>query len=304
MSAPNFPPGVARILAEEIRADRALVALVDGNELVLHDIHGMEAPSLEYAPVSLSVVEDAVRQGKTILSNDARWEPELNSTLTLQLSAAVSVLCVPITDACGDHIGALYADTMRREGAFRHPELSYARQLATWFEATSQGRRVDRPGLHVTGATEREEREEAPAYRPPERKGLRLLLAVAVIGGLVGAAMMMMRPKPKAQPKGGYPVAQVTEAVSFTLEGTLRLEKNERATLYILGTTVDRELVLRQNGSFSCSFDLRLRQRPTGLRIEASIGGRPSRSSATLPLPPESSVINLGQVELKPVDKP
>ena len=120
-----------------------------------------------------------------------------------------------------------------------------------------------------------------------------------MVGGLVGAAVML-RPKPKAQPTS-YPVSQATEAVSFALDGKLRLENGERATLYILGTTVDRELVLRQDGSFSCSFDLRLRQRPTGLRIDTVKDGRPSRSSASLPLPRDTSVINLGRVELKPI---
>ena len=124
---------LATRLHESLRADRVVVVLLDPNgALGVGGCEGIQIDSLDHAPLSLSVLNDAAADGKTILSGDARWDHETRLNLTLQLSQAVSLLCVPFFDSTGRPAGAIYIDTISREGAFRHNELRHARHCALW----------------------------------------------------------------------------------------------------------------------------------------------------------------------------
>jgi GAF domain len=131
----------AKLIADGLSADRiAIVYRTEEGYLTLGGKHEFVRFTLYHnAPISLSVLEDSAIRGRTTLSHDARDDHETPQTLTLQLSEAVSLLCVPFFGSDGTPLGAIYADTTRRVQAFRHKELRFAREFADWLSARLQG---------------------------------------------------------------------------------------------------------------------------------------------------------------------
>lgn len=132
----------ARTLVTAIRADRAVVAYLDDDQIfTLGGSDGFPPFTMQNAPISMSVLEDAALSGRATLSSDARFDQETRQNLTLQLSQAVSMLCVPIYDPSSRRPrGALYADTINRPRAFRQGEVTYARECASWLANCLSGK--------------------------------------------------------------------------------------------------------------------------------------------------------------------
>lgn len=128
-------------LAHGLAADRTLIVCkTDGEYLIQGGKAGFAKFALYHnAPVSLTVLEDAALRGRTALSGHAMEDHETQQTLTLQLSGAVSMICVPLLDKQGNAVGALYGDTVSRENAFRHNQLRYMREMATWLSRKLTG---------------------------------------------------------------------------------------------------------------------------------------------------------------------
>lgn len=131
----------AALIADGLLADRtAVVYQTDEGYLTLGGKQDFPRFTLYHnAPISLTVLEDAAIRGRTTLSHDARDDHETAQTLTLQLSEAVSLLCVPFFDSEGAPAGAIYADTTSRVKAFRHKELRFVREFADWLSSRLQG---------------------------------------------------------------------------------------------------------------------------------------------------------------------
>jgi hypothetical protein len=157
----------AALLAKALLADRAAIAYRCGeSRLALGGQAGFPHRfSLHFnAPISLTVLEEAALHGRATLSHDARSDQQTKQTLTLQLSSAVSLLCVPFCDPKGRPAGAIYADTSHRVQAFRHNELRLARDFAVWLAARLSGQR-DLPAPRRKAYLSRQ--ESAATAAPP-----------------------------------------------------------------------------------------------------------------------------------------
>jgi GAF domain-containing protein len=125
-----------------LRADRAAIVYLGPDKgLAVAAVHGLAMFRLDDSPISESLLQEVVETNRTIIFNDIKGDFQARGNVSLQLSGAVSVLCVPFyQNESLQPIGALYADTTRRPGAFHRSELLFARDCASWLECCLAGR--------------------------------------------------------------------------------------------------------------------------------------------------------------------
>lgn len=130
----------ALTLARGIGADRAAIFyLGQDGRLALGGVHGMPDFSMGVCPISLSVVKDVVSSNRNVVYSNVPSDSDARDNVSLQLSGAVSVLCLPYFDQAGKPAGAMYADTTKKTRAFHRKELLYARDVASWLEGCLAG---------------------------------------------------------------------------------------------------------------------------------------------------------------------
>lgn len=114
-----------------VRADRGTLVLIDRERgtyepVVVHtgiDDPTMEDPSAEVQPyLSRSILDQVVRQGRAIASNDAMSDERFKAGDSIILQHIRSVLCAPLT-AKDKILGAIYLDSTGSVDAFQQPDL-------------------------------------------------------------------------------------------------------------------------------------------------------------------------------------
>lgn len=130
----------ARTLARGLGADRAAVLYLGPDQLLAFGgAYGLAEFAVDDAPISISLVKSVIAANSTVIYSNIGRDQDARGNLSLQLSGAVSVLCIPFYDSGGAPRGALYADTRKKTAAFRRQELLFARDCASWLEGCLAG---------------------------------------------------------------------------------------------------------------------------------------------------------------------
>ncbi len=150
------------LLRDGLKADRAAIVFrAERGSLKVAAQRGVG----EEQPLSESLLLEVIGTGRTVVLSDAKGDYQARGNVSLRKSGAVSLLCIPFYDDMDRPMGALYADTTRRLGAFHRKELLYARDCASWLECGLAGRdNMPRPEL------EEEVRVSAVATPDPSEK--------------------------------------------------------------------------------------------------------------------------------------
>ncbi len=131
----------ASTLAGGLRADRAAIFYLDDQRtLALGGVHGMAAFPMSDCPISQSLLDEVWTRDRSVVFGNVPKDTDARDNLSLQLSGAVSLLCVPFYDDSDKPAGVLYADTDGRVNAFHRDELLFARDCANWLECCLAGR--------------------------------------------------------------------------------------------------------------------------------------------------------------------
>lgn len=253
-------------------AERALVLEGQPDGLQIRAAYGFQPDvSLATAPLSLSLLQKVATRAEPLLIADVSANVEFKDSLSLLLSGAQSLLCVPWFAASGAVEGLLYGDIRLSRAAFSRRQLDGATQIARQLEkrlggATTRPTPVAPPPIQ----------ERAPGL-PTQRH--RLLPTSAPVAA----------PKPAAQ----GPVRR--------LSGNSRtIFFRSLATLVGAGIRIDRSLLLlseRGNDPRSVGASAELAQR---------VSQGQSLSAAMTPLgvfsPFEIHMVRLGENSGKLVD--
>ena len=118
-------------LLETLGAERFAVLLHPPNESQsLFRSQGPEGVTAEPFPFSTTVVNSVKESGEPLVTLDAMDDQRLSTSVSIQLTGARSVMCVPIKGT-----GFLYVDNRLSTGIFREAELSLLTILADLFSA-------------------------------------------------------------------------------------------------------------------------------------------------------------------------
>lgn len=165
----------ATTLARGLRADRVVIVYLDHQrQLVVGGVHGVPRFHLHDAPISASLLAQVITSNRTVIYDNAPKEGDARGNLSLQLSGAVSLLCIPFYEAGGTPAGALYADVSRVK-AFHRKELLFARDCARWLEGClAGGKSLPRPELDAPGPGPGTRAPAAPEASPARARRSRL----------------------------------------------------------------------------------------------------------------------------------
>ena len=155
----------ADTLARGIRADRAAIFFLDEKQtLSLGGVHGMASFPMTDCPFSVSILSEVLGRDQNRIYSNVPKDSDARDNISLQLSGAVSLLCVPFYDESDKPAGVLYADTSGRVNAFRRQELLYARDCANRLECCLAGRdNLPKPEPESKTAV------PSPPVEPPEQ---------------------------------------------------------------------------------------------------------------------------------------
>lgn len=158
-------------LQRGVAADRAAVFYLDRHgELSLGGVSGLTSFPMDDCPFSVSILERVLRQNQTVLFSNVPRDAEAKDNVSLQLSGAVSLLCVPFYDETDKPAGVLYADTSGRHSAFHRQELLFARDCANWLECCLAGRdNLPKPEPEARPAPVASKPLGQPSKSPPSR---------------------------------------------------------------------------------------------------------------------------------------
>ncbi len=114
------------ILFEVIPAERGVILLVSENQHEIVSTFGLNrSPTHERAvPVSRTIVDQVIRDGVAVLSNDVSEKAEFANTPSLILSRIRSLLCVPLV-LFGRTVGAVYLNTTDPATRFSEDHLQF-----------------------------------------------------------------------------------------------------------------------------------------------------------------------------------
>ena len=211
----------ADTLARGVRADRtAIFYFEDVDTLSLGAVHGMAPFPMTDCPFSTSVIDEVLAQDRNLIFSNVPKDTDARDNISLQLSGAVSLLCVPFYDETNRPAGVLYADTQGRINAFRRKELLFARDCASWLECCLAGRdNLSKP------EPELESKVEASAPTPLPLQGMA---------------------KQERAKRGGLPGLVSSERVRA---GSLMIFFRSLATLIGAGVTINTALSLLSESS-------------------------------------------------------
>ncbi len=130
----------ASTLAQGLGAERAVIAYRDDvGVLALGGVYGHEWFALSDSPVSISLIRQVIESDSNLIYRDVRTDLDARANVSLQLSGAVSVMCIPFHTIDGVVAGAMYVDTVEKSGSFQRRELIFARDCAYWLEGCLAG---------------------------------------------------------------------------------------------------------------------------------------------------------------------
>ena len=125
---------VATLVFEAVPADRCMIMLRDetvegGMKISVARVRGKnEQP--EEVRISRTVMDEVMRNGKSVLTSDAQHDPRYASQ-TMSLLGIRSVLAVPLSVGAGNVFGLIYADSPTYETTFTEDHLNILTTLAS-----------------------------------------------------------------------------------------------------------------------------------------------------------------------------
>ena len=141
------------------QADRGLVVLCEGERLVLR-AHRSRRPTLADAPYSRTVVQQALREGVGLLSEDVPSDPRLMKSMTLVNLQLRSFLCVPLIAPDGRRLGVIQLDCTTAGLGFSDEDLEVLTAVALQVTVV-----LDNAALHAARLQEERLRQELAVAR-------------------------------------------------------------------------------------------------------------------------------------------
>lgn len=125
---------VASLVFEAVPAERCVIMLrdeeaEDGMKIMVARKRGREEP-LEEVRISRTVMDEVMKNGKSVLTADAQHDPRYASQ-TMALLGIRSVLAVPLSVDIKDVFGIIYADSPTSEATFSEEHLNILTTLAS-----------------------------------------------------------------------------------------------------------------------------------------------------------------------------
>jgi len=125
---------VASLVFEAVPAERAVIMLRDesaegGMKIMVARVRGKEE-KLEEVRISRTVMDEVMKNGKSVLTSDAQHDPRYASQ-TMALLGIRSVLAVPLSVDERDVFGIVYADSPTYEATFTEEHLKILTTLAS-----------------------------------------------------------------------------------------------------------------------------------------------------------------------------
>lgn len=125
---------VAMLVFEAVPAERCVIMLRDektegGMKIVVARVRGKDE-KLEEVRISRTVMDEVMKNGKSVLTSDAQHDPRYASQ-TMALLGIRSVLAVPLSVDERDVFGIVYADSPTYEATFTEEHLNILTTLAS-----------------------------------------------------------------------------------------------------------------------------------------------------------------------------
>ena len=125
---------VASLVFEAVPAERCLIMLRDeeaegGMKISVARLRGKD-DTLEEVRISRTVMEEVLKNGKSVLTADAQHDPRYASQ-TIALLGIRSVLAVPLSVNVNEVFGLIYADSPTNEATFTEEHLNILTTLAS-----------------------------------------------------------------------------------------------------------------------------------------------------------------------------
>lgn len=216
---------VAMLVFEAVPAERCVIMLRDektegGMKIVVARVRGKDE-KLEEVRISRTVMDEVMKNGKSVLTSDAQHDPRYASQ-TMALLGIRSVLAVPLSVDERDVFGIVYADSPTYEATFTEEHLNILTTLASvasirvenasLMEARFQRERMERELELATEIQQRFQPSEAPKMEGYEFQGIsfscyeiggdyydfikmhdgRMLIALGDVSGKGTAAALLM----------------------------------------------------------------------------------------------------------------
>lgn len=176
---------VAMLVFEAVPAERCVIMLRDektegGMKIVVARVRGKDE-KLEEVRISRTVMDEVMKNGKSVLTSDAQHDPRYASQ-TMALLGIRSVLAVPLSVDERDVFGIVYADSPTYEATFTEEHLNILTTLASvasirvenasLMEARFQRERMERELELATEIQQRFQPSEAPKMEGYEFQGI------------------------------------------------------------------------------------------------------------------------------------
>jgi phosphoserine phosphatase RsbU/P len=176
---------VAMLVFEAVPAERCVIMLRDdsvegGMKIVVARVRGKDE-KLEEVRISRTVMDEVMKNGKSVLTSDAQHDPRFASQ-TMALLGIRSVLAVPLSVDERDVFGIVYADSPTYEATFTEEHLNILTTLASvaairvenasLMEARFERERMERELELATEIQQRFQPSEAPKMDGYELQGI------------------------------------------------------------------------------------------------------------------------------------
>jgi hypothetical protein len=120
---------VASLVFEAVPAERCVIMLRDetaegGMKITVARVRGKDE-RIEEVRISRTVMDEVMKNGKSVLTSDAQHDPRYASQ-TMALLGIRSVLAVPLSVDVRDVFGIIYADSPTYEATFTEEHLEYS----------------------------------------------------------------------------------------------------------------------------------------------------------------------------------
>jgi len=114
-------------------ADEGFILLKkpESNKLQVKAVKNRHSKQTETAPVSTTILKQALRSGEAILSADAAHDARFKSSESLSNFRIHSVMCVPLMSKNGDALGVIQLDTRDTRHQFSQEDLDLLVSVAT-----------------------------------------------------------------------------------------------------------------------------------------------------------------------------
>lgn len=142
------------------QADRGVVLLKQGDELVVRSQRCRDARDPTTLPYSRTIVRRALAEGVGILSEDVRQDERFQTSATISNLSMRSLLCVPLITPEGRRLGVLQLDRFRAGWAFTSEDLQLLAVIAIQVTVV-----LENASLHAEVLREEQLRQELALAR-------------------------------------------------------------------------------------------------------------------------------------------